>query len=235
MWRLKIGEGSGPWLHSASGFLGRQVWEFDRDAGTPEERAEVERLREDFTKHRYHKRESQDLLLRLQFAKGNLLPANIPTTRVVEKGTQVVTEKMITTSLRRALHQYSTLQAHDGHWPGDVSGLMFIMPMLIFSLYVTGSLNIVLSSEHQREIRRHIYNHQNEDGGWGTHVWGPSSMFGSCLNYVALRLLGEMLDGDNDVLTKGRAWILSHGSATGVPQWGKIFLSDNWCLRLVGQ
>ncbi|XBI69417.1 hypothetical protein VPH35_064127 [Triticum aestivum] len=225
MWRLKIGEGSRPWLHSASGFLGRQVWEFDRDAGTPEERAEVERLREDFTKHRYHKRESQDLLLRLQFAKGNLLPANIPTTRVVEKGTQVVTEKMITTSLRRALHQYSTLQAHDGHWPGDVSGLMFIMPMLIFSLYVTGSLNIVLSSEHQREIRRHIYNHQNEDGGWGTHVWGPSSMFGSCLNYVALRLLGEMLDGDNDVLTKGRAWILSHGSATGVPQWGKIFLS----------
>jgi achilleol B synthase len=67
MWRLKIaGEGSGPCLQSANGFLGRQVWEFDRDAGTPEERAVVERLREDFTKHRSHKRQSEDLLLRLQ-------------------------------------------------------------------------------------------------------------------------------------------------------------------------
>jgi achilleol B synthase len=66
---------------------------------------------------------------------------------------------------------------------------------------------------------------QNEDGGWGTHVWGPSNMLGSCLNYVALRLLGEMLHNDNDALTKGHAWILSHGSATAVPQWGKIFLS----------
>jgi squalene cyclase len=50
-------------------------------------------------------------------------------------------------------------------------------------------------------------------------------MFGSCLNYVALRLLGEMLHENNDALVKGQAWILSHGSATDVPQWGKIFLS----------
>jgi squalene cyclase len=49
-------------------------------------------------------------------------------------------------------------------------------------------------------------------------------MFGSCLNYAALRLLGEMLHG-NDALIKGQDWILSHGTATHVPQWGKIFLS----------
>lgn len=49
-------------------------------------------------------------------------------------------------------------------------------------------------------------------------------MFGTCSNYITLRLLGEELDG-NAVLAKGRGWILSHGGATLVPQWGKIWLS----------
>lgn len=52
---------------------------------------------------------------------------------------------------------------------------------------------------------------------------GPSTMFGSCLNYVTLRLLGEL--DNTDALTKGRAWILSRGSASAIPQWGKIWLS----------
>lgn len=56
-------------------------------------------------------------------------------------------------------------------------------------------------------------------------VLGRSSMFGSCLNYATLRLLGEVADGNNDALAKARAWILSHGSATAIPQWGKIWLS----------
>lgn len=66
MWRLKIGEGGGPWLLSGSNFLGRQVWEFDPDAGTPDERAEVERLRQAFSQHRSEKRVSHDLFVRMQ-------------------------------------------------------------------------------------------------------------------------------------------------------------------------
>jgi hypothetical protein len=66
---------------------------------------------------------------------------------------------------------------------------------------------------------------QNKDGGWSTHVLGSSSMFGSCMNYATLRLLGETTHGENDALSKGLAWILSHGSATALPQWGKIWLS----------
>ncbi|XP_015617480.2 achilleol B synthase-like isoform X2 [Oryza sativa Japonica Group] len=102
---------------------------------------------------------------------------------------------------------------------------MFLISPQIFALHVTKSLNDVLSSEHIREICRYIYNIQNEDGGWSTHTLGPSSMFGSCVNYATLRLLGEVLDEHNDGLSKGRAWILSHGSATVAPQWAKIYLS----------
>lgn len=66
---------------------------------------------------------------------------------------------------------------------------------------------------------------QNEDGGWGTLILGSSSMFGTCSNYITLRLLGEEPNDEDGALAKGRAWILSHGGATLVPQWGKIWLS----------
>ncbi|GLT69672.1 hypothetical protein SLA2020_418060 [Shorea laevis] len=45
MWRLKIADGgSDPYIYSTNNFVGRQTWEFDPQAGSPQERAEVEEL-----------------------------------------------------------------------------------------------------------------------------------------------------------------------------------------------
>lgn len=67
---------------------------------------------------------------------------------------------------------------------------------------------------------------QNEDGGWGLHIEGQSTLFGSTQNYITLRLLGEGPDdGEDRAMARARKWILDHGGAEGIPSWGKFFLS----------
>lgn len=66
MWKLKIGEGSSPWLRSVNGHVGRQIWEFDANGGSSEELDEIEKLRRQFREHRFEKKHSSDLLMRLQ-------------------------------------------------------------------------------------------------------------------------------------------------------------------------
>ena len=67
MWRLKIADGGNdPYIFSTNNFVGRQIWEFDPDYGTPEQRAEVEAARENFLKNRYQVKASSDLIWRMQ-------------------------------------------------------------------------------------------------------------------------------------------------------------------------
>ncbi|XP_044463338.1 lupeol synthase-like [Mangifera indica] len=222
MWKLKIAE-DGEWLSSVNNHIGRQHWEFDPTAGTPEELAEVEKVRREFKKNRFRVKQSADLLMRMQFKKENPC-VQIP--RVTVKEEKEITEEAVTNTLRRAINFYSSIQAHDGHWPSESAGPLFFIQPLVMALYVTGGLNAVLSSEHQKEIKRYLYNHQNEDGGWGLHIEGHSTMFGSALSYVALRLLGEGAeDGEDMAMARGRQWILDHGSLVAIPSWGKFWVS----------
>ncbi|XP_024030983.1 cycloartenol synthase 2 isoform X2 [Morus notabilis] len=223
MWKLKIADGGNPWLRTLNNHAGRQFWEFDPKLGTPEELAEIENAQQAFAATRFEKKHSSDLLMRIQLSKENPCDTVLPQVKV--KDIEDVSEEMVTNSLKRALNFYSTIQAHDGHWPGDYGGPMFLLPGLIITLSITGALNAVLSAEHKKEMCRYLYNHQNKDGGWGLHIEGASTMFGSVLSYVTLRLLGEEANGGQGAMERGRKWILDHGGATAVTSWGKMWLT----------
>jgi cycloartenol synthase len=148
--------------------------------------------------------------------------------RVVVGANEDLTEAALETTLTRAVRFYSTIQADDGHWPGDYGGPMFLLPGLVITLYVTGALDEILPEPYKKEMRRYLLNHQNEDGGWGLHFEGHSTMFGSVLSYVTLRILGDGGEFDieyQNTLEKGRDWILLNGGATGITSWGKFWLS----------
>uniref|UniRef100_A0A7N0TAK0 Terpene cyclase/mutase family member n=1 Tax=Kalanchoe fedtschenkoi TaxID=63787 RepID=A0A7N0TAK0_KALFE len=225
MWKLKIAQGGkDPYLYSTNNYVGRQTWEFDPEAGTPEERAEVEAARLNFYNNRYQVKPSADLLYRMQFLKEKNFKQTIPPVKV-EDGEEI-TYETATTALKRAVSFYSALQASDGHWPAENAGPLFFLPPLVMCLYITGHLNTVFPAEHRREILRYIYYHQNEDGGWGLHIEGHSTMFCTALSYICMRILGEGPDGGLDnAVARGRKWILDHGTVTAMPSWGKTWLS----------
>ncbi|XP_015581645.1 lupeol synthase-like isoform X1 [Ricinus communis] len=225
MWRLKIAEGGNdPHIYSTNNFLGRQIWEFDPDAGAPEERAQVEEARQHFWNNRFQVKPSSDLLWQFQILKEKNFKQTITKVKI-EDGKEITSEDA-RNALRRSVHLMSALQASDGHWCAENAGPMFYLPPLVFSLYITNHLNIVFSAEHRKEILRYIYCHQNEDGGWGLHIEGHSSMFCTVLNYICMRILGEGPNGGKDnACERGRKWILDHGSATAISSWGKTWLS----------
>ena len=67
MWKIKYGTGAEePYLYSTNNFLGRQVFEFDPDAGSPDERAEVEEARQNFYRNRHNIKPCSDHIWRLQ-------------------------------------------------------------------------------------------------------------------------------------------------------------------------
>ncbi|KAL0337171.1 UNVERIFIED_CONTAM: Cycloartenol Synthase [Sesamum calycinum] len=263
MWRLRLSEGDDAWLKTSNDHTGRQFWEFDPTPGTAEEQELVEKARSDFKTSRYEMKHSSDLLMRIQFAKENPREVELPQVKVDSE--EEITEATAVITLRRAMRFYSSLQAEDGHWPGDYGGPLFLLPGLevrkvenkvanrkrtedsilgaflssysspytshwdyaqvIIALSIMDALNTFLPDEHQQEIRRYLYNHQNPDGGWGLHIEGRSGMFCTALNYVSLRLLGEGADSGDGAMHKARTWILEHGGASYTPSWGKIWLS----------
>ncbi|CAN8271192.1 unnamed protein product [Cochlearia groenlandica] len=226
MWKLKIGEGDreDPYLCSSNNFVGRQTWEFDREAGTPEERAAVEEARRSFVDNRSRVKACSDLLWRMQFIKEAKFEQLIPPVKIGDG--EAITHEKATSALRRGVSFFSALQASDGHWPGEIAGPLFFLPPLVFCLHITGHFEEVFDAEHRKEMLRYIYVHQNDDGGWGLHIESKSVMFSTALNYICLRMLGVGPEGgQGNGCRRARQWILNHGGVTYIPSWGKVWLS----------
>lgn len=181
----------------------------------------MEKLRAKYSADRHVNHHSSDELLRLQCLKGRKKPPSLPRGPLPESGPLPIDR--VQSSVRAGIEFYRHLQQDDGHWPGDYGGPMFLMPGLVIACYVTGSMDQVLSPPHREEMTRYLVNHQNRDGGYGLHIEGDSTMFGTCLSYVTLRLLG--MGPDDDPAQRARSWIQARGGAKYIASWGKFWLA----------
>ena len=73
-------------------------------------------------------------------------------------------------------------------------------------------------------MKRYLFTRQNpKDGGWGLHIEGESSVFGTTMNYVCLRLLG--VDAEDSRMVNARVHLHRLGGAVNAPHWAKFWLS----------
>ncbi len=129
-------------------------------------------------------------------------------------------EEALIDSLIKGIHHFSQLQTEEGHWPGDYGGPLFLLPGLLIASYVSQT---PFPRPHQEMMQVYLFNHQHADGGWGMHIAGEPTMFGTVMQYVSLRLLGVAQQDPR--LIKASAWIKANGGAATIPSWGKFYLA----------
>ena len=203
---------------------GRQIWAYKPDSNNIDDHlrnssafssGEIGRFAEDFHFDKQINPNSGDKVFRDKVINETLQPFNGQTPQIENAAGQVVVDQLV-----KGIHYFSHLQSEEGHWPGDYGGPMFLLPGLIIASYISET---PLPKPHQEMMKIYLYNHQSEDGGWGMHIEGNSTMFGTVMQYVSLRMLGEEKEAPN--LVKARDWIKANGGATGIPSWGKFYLS----------
>ncbi|KAH7191989.1 terpenoid cyclases/protein prenyltransferase alpha-alpha toroid [Fusarium flagelliforme] len=119
------------------------------------------------------------------------------------------------------LEFFEKLQLPSGHWGCEYGGPMFLLPSLVITWYVTKT---PISSAKATAIYTYLAARAHpEDGGWGLHIEGESSVFGTLLNYVALRLVG--VEADDPVLVKARGTLHKMGGALYAPHWAKFWMA----------
>lgn len=123
-------------------------------------------------------------------------------------------------SARNALAYFEHTQLPSGQWACEYGGPLFLLPGMVVTWYVT---NTPVPEEMQLEISNYLWSQQNEDGGWGLHIEGQSTVFGTAMNYTVLRLLGN--NSEDLRLVKARLLLHELGGAIQGPHWAKFWLA----------
>ncbi|KAL5341113.1 terpenoid cyclases/protein prenyltransferase alpha-alpha toroid [Aspergillus crustosus] len=124
-------------------------------------------------------------------------------------------------SIENAFKFFSTLQLPPGNWGCEYGGPMFLLPGIIIAWTVTST---PIPPAYASAIKDYLFARANPvTGGWGLHVEGSSTVFGTVLNYTALRLLG--VDPEEQPMIQARALLHTLGGAVNAPHWGKFWLA----------
>lgn len=137
-----------------------------------------------------------------------------------ERPDETETPKDAHAAAKKGFAFYQMLQCDDGHWSGDYGGPMFLMPGMIIAFYVTGT---PLGESKRGGMEAYLRNHQQADGGWGTHIECASTMFGTVLSYISLRLLGVPVE--DPACAKGLAFVRENGGGVMAPSWAKFWMA----------
>ncbi|MBX2904315.1 MAG: terpene cyclase/mutase family protein [Chitinophagales bacterium] len=196
-------------LHTENG---RQTWHFQLPTEyaninwtSPEGKQILHEIDAAFCFNKHPNPNVQDAVFRNSFTKNSntTSKANTPTE-----------------ALQNGWAYFTQLLSNEGHFAGDYGGPLFLLPGYVIVHYITQTK---IEEPYQTLIARYMLNHQNQDGSWGLHIEDSGTMFGTCLHYVSLRLLG--FKKTNTQLQKAQQWILQHGGALTLPPWGKFYLS----------
>lgn len=203
---------------------GRQVWAFKADFNDIENHLnnaenfselELQTFSKDFAFNRQSNPTSADKVFRHQAIQANSsrYSGNTPKAKMPQ-------DQRLIDGIINGIHHFSQLQSGEGHWAGDYGGPLFLLPGLLVAAYISTT---PFPKPHQEMMKVYLFNHQHTDGGWGMHIEGEPTMFGTVMQYVSLRLLGA--DKDDTRMQKASAWIKENGGAASIPSWGKFYLS----------
>ncbi|MBZ5570425.1 MAG: squalene--hopene cyclase [Acidobacteriia bacterium] len=109
-------------------------------------------------------------------------------------------------------------QHEEGYWCGELEADTTLESDYVLLHTLLGTV------DHARfqKCANYILRHQNDDGGWGAYIGGPSNVSVSVKAYFGLKLAGYK--ADHPVLIRARETILGMGGVTEVNTFTKIYL-----------
>lgn len=81
-----------------------------------------------------------------------------------------------------------------------------MLPGLVFAMFISET---PIPNEWSIEMVRFISYHANQDGGWGLHLGGTTTVFATTLDYLVLRILG--MKPSHSVTARARERLLDLG------------------------